>query len=500
MAPQTNGGYIWAYSLFEVFCLGTFIYLFSMTLPTSPPSRWASLIPALFLLGDDVLHKALAVAAPDLASPLLPMSTGWLKYMLSALQAVVSGTRDLLPEPEIDATLINMRSGHGRRNHSWLLSRLIGDMEKSYEHVVGGLSVTILDATAVGVAMPAVWTLWIPVMDVRLEIPRTWPALLLQVIVAYIPCFLYHDPLIVLFTAAGITQASKLPAWLTARFTCRRDDGKRGVYGLTRGNGHRHVFVIRNTATGALNLEDLAARTGEYDWFGANWVEGTTVCVLALGWFGLMMVATTLSQNVGYLIAVMAIGTVSNLLTACLPRTPAEHGIPLTKSSSISGPSVMNVLQDLERQHPGFGLALLSTFFPGGVRPTDAKFWDEARKSSENKGLQTDAYDEDGADKGKSLKDNDKSLADNDKKNPTPVSTTHNTPTPATATTPSLNPSLSLSASPSQTLGQLINVPGLDDSPVHVTLEHGDALQSAVSDTSVLDAKAGFGLAFGSIM
>jgi hypothetical protein len=45
---------------------------------------------------------------------------------------------------------------------------------------------------------------------------------------------------------AGCVVISFMPAWVAWKFSARKDGGKQATYALLRGNGHRHVFVIRN--------------------------------------------------------------------------------------------------------------------------------------------------------------------------------------------------------------------------------------------------------------
>ncbi|KAF2243460.1 hypothetical protein BU26DRAFT_118097 [Trematosphaeria pertusa] len=342
----------------------------------------ASLIPVFMALGDPILRQALAVitGSSENSDYALPLSFSWLNYMLSALTNVFSGQRGLMPDPELDCTLMNMQSGESRKNRSWLLSRLVRNLEKQAGCGTSGLSVSIFYAgtggrpSQVGSGLP---TALFDVGNITA---------LVQILVAAVPWCMYRDPTVLMLTAFGLTLSNlvvTMPVWRAEKFTARREGAKKGVYALMRGSGHRHVFIIRSLHSESLDLEELAvAAVTNYDWFGTG--EGWVVCGVTVGWFIFTILAARLRAHAGYLLAAMALGTISTIFIASFPWTPRAHGIPATVDHTISHPNkAMDALQELEETYPGYGEKLLKTFFPGSLHPDEERWWAERKQKQE---------------------------------------------------------------------------------------------------------------------
>lgn len=201
---------------------------------------------------------------------------------------------------------------------------------------------------------------------------------------------------VLVITAGGTLVClaqSALPQWSAEKFKCRRlEKDKSQTVALTRGNGHNHVLVI-HTTEGGLNIEDLAAgRVSKH--------RTTLPLTLALSvlWLIILLTAIAVQEKTWFLLLVGGIGMMQNIFAAGFRRTPDAFGIHL-KTQKIIKPDkagqhpsnkVFKVIQQAEEQDEleGVGLALLSVFFDGELRPNE-KSWKETvvKKYQEKKNL-----------------------------------------------------------------------------------------------------------------
>lgn len=246
----------------------------------------------LLIIGGDIVQKALAqLSGPQWGAP-VAFSFGWVAYSFSALASVVGDGR-LMPEPEFQSFVTNCSSGYVRHNGSWVLARLLRDLERDAPRGKGGLCVTFLDALGRGGVAQRDWVWYIGLI--------VMPA---QFAVALIPWILFGNWIIFLLTLSGTAlawSASVLPQWAAEKWlSCRR---REAVYSLSRGNGHRHVFVIRNRHSGGLNLEDMAASHVHLTPL-AEWLSRVYLSLLALLWLVFLICAGTVKIDIWYLLAV----------------------------------------------------------------------------------------------------------------------------------------------------------------------------------------------------
>jgi len=212
---------------------------------------------------------------------------------------------------------------------------------------------------------------------------------------ASIPAGLYWNWSILLITSVGVILSllsGSTREWRREKFECRR--GSKDDYIITRGNGHKHVFLIRgiqdNPGLG-LNLEDLAAARGGAD----IWTRAKTV-LYAVAWLLFLLAAGALKQDTWYLVFVGAAGMAQNIFVAGARRSSASHGIPLNPIRADDGcvltyglrckgsgrPRVMDVLREVETDIPGVGVALLYEFFPDyTLRDAEKKEWETLKAS-----------------------------------------------------------------------------------------------------------------------
>jgi hypothetical protein len=234
-----------------------------------------------------------------------------------------------------------------------------------------------------------------------------FPFTVLQLGVASIPAGLYWNWSILLITGVGVILSllsGSMSEWRREKFECRR--GSKDDYLITRGNGHRHVFLIRGIRNDhglGLNLEDLAAARGGAD----IWTRAKTV-VYAVTWLLFLLAAGGLKQDTWYLVFVGAAGMAQNIFVAGARRSSASHGIPLNpvraaddsiltyglRSKGSDRPRVMNVLREVEQGIPGVGLALLYEFFPDHtLRDAEKTEWETLKASVKQRRKEKPRYE-----------------------------------------------------------------------------------------------------------
>jgi hypothetical protein len=346
---------------------------------TEEASHLTSIIPLLMIVGPQLVGKALAITIASPRNDFACFGFGLLGYAFNLLISAFTGFADVLPKPEILSKVLNLKSGQGRQNGSFVLSRVLRDLESRYETKKGGLVIEVLNAVA-----PAA-----PLSGRRLLQANNHMVIVLvaQFCAALGYAFLYSGDisvfLILLTSLCALQTVNFLPAWGVQKFSARKDGSKNAVYALLRGNGHRHVFIINNVHPEAWNLEDLAfSGLSTYD--GGHY-ELAVTCALFIIFLLLTMLATQLSYfGTIIFICMMFYGSLGNLLIAALPRAPWAHGVALESVETIQDDrKVMTALQELENKHPGHGLPLVKEFFPGGLRENDQTWWDEAREFAE---------------------------------------------------------------------------------------------------------------------
>jgi hypothetical protein len=92
----------------------------------------------LLLIGGDVVQKVIAQLCSGSVSPvrLTPVvfSFGWVGYAFSALMSDF-GDEMLMPNPDVHSIVINVGSRVAKNNQSFILGRLLRDLEIKYgEH------------------------------------------------------------------------------------------------------------------------------------------------------------------------------------------------------------------------------------------------------------------------------------------------------------------------------------------------------------------------------
>jgi hypothetical protein len=324
-------------------------------------------------MGEPILSKALATCPMNADKTanlsVLCVGCGWLSWSLAAFSTALSGTSELLPKPEIDCRVMNLKSGHARANKSFLISRVLRDLESKYANRVSGLTIEILDASN-------------PLQSVK-AFPYTSAVCIIQMALLLV-AFLRHDHghVLLLFATAHALNfgISFMPAWTVQKFSARKDGGKEATYALIRGNGHRHVFIVRNKHKDAWNLEDLASMASARH----DYVHSLELFILACAviiFSGVAVLSAMLSDHEAlYFLASLAMGTVGNILVGVLSQEPAMHGMPLNSIEVITHDSkVMATLQSLEEKYEGLGEPLLKEFLPAGITEEAQAWFDDLK-------------------------------------------------------------------------------------------------------------------------
>lgn len=313
----------------------------------------------LLIVGGDVVQKALAQLSGGRLVP-VAFSFGWVTYSLGALLSAVGDCRLMPSTPDCPSIVVNTEAGYSRTNTSWMLGRILRDLEQKTPHGIQGLCITIYRA------MPNTGTVrhdWVWYSG--------FIVIMLQLAVAAIPWAWRGNWLILLATACGTLLAlsgGALPQWKAEKWACRPKSPE--TYCLLRGNGHQQVIVIESAGMG-MNLEDLASSRVP----GLPFHRLLTT-VLATLWIVFLVTVAGLREDTWYLLAIGCMGMVQNIVAAGAARDPSVFGMALKHVGVIKGNKVMHVLMRTEELHPRVGATLVPIFFPGRLRESEYAFWD----------------------------------------------------------------------------------------------------------------------------
>ena len=340
----------------------------------------AEVLSVLLIIGGDIVQKACAqLSSGKKGFSITPVafSFGWVAYAFGALMSAF-GDGSLMPAPDIAST-IAVVGGQKKTNESWVLGRLIRDLELEPDNKrfnddktpkLGGLRIRFYHTSGKSCEPCHDW-IW---GSFLLFMP-------LQFAVAAVP--MYHGNWSILMitsfgTALALTMGS-LRQWRDEKFHGRMKKG--GRYVLTRGNGHSHAFVISNSEENTfITLDDLAISRPM-----PNWRERTNLVILATLWIALLITVGATKEDTWFLLAVGVIGMTHNVVVAGFRRQSGAHGIPITDDETmtpriIDADTVFPAIRQAEDICPGVGLALISSFFPEGLQP-EQETWRDTSKS-----------------------------------------------------------------------------------------------------------------------
>ena len=355
----------------------------------------AEILGILLIIGGDIIQKAIAQLAGRRTAP-VAFSFGWVSYAFGALLSIW-GDGALLPQPDCASMVINRKSGNTKRNESWVIGRLIRDLEIRYNQMENydGEAFRIIKLEA-----KDAWTKKLKNQQGEAvpDPPRhdivwwSFSCAILQFGLALAPIFIKQarNWRILLVTGAGTILAlihGSLPQWKEEKYSCRMTEaGKETTFILTRGNSHQYVFVIHVACdVRCLNLEDLAVSRR----IGASKHMKIISAILATCWVMLLVAIGGLAQDTWFLLGVGGVGMFHNILVAGYKRGTSAHGVPLDTHNphliNDQPGNVMDGLKAAEREEPGLGLALLKVFFPGRLKAEEEQFWQSVAHDLENK-------------------------------------------------------------------------------------------------------------------
>ena len=387
---------------------GLLIVLQNMT--TFLRAQWANpsnILDLLLLVGGDTITVALAQLSGSKWPTPAVFSFGWIAYAFKQT-AMVFGYNRLLVHTDVPSTVINGRTGYARSNSSWILGRLLRDFENGHwmsdnirkelpsmlireNKPKAGLCISLFKATS-DKDEPKDLTVLAkggePAIEPQLDL--LWIAgyvvALLQLGIAAIPWGMWGEWEVFAVTVMGTALsfwAGSIPQWRKERWRCRRVT-KDSTYILTRGNGSQHALVIF-AERGSLNFEDLAAATETID--VSSWTKLLSLCQLFC-WIALLVTVDGLESHTWFLIAIGGIGMLYTILATAIPRKPSSWGIQLESMKErpcIVNDKVMLALIELEKAHPGVGLAAQKIYFPNSMSKDEEAFWAKAREYFDSK-------------------------------------------------------------------------------------------------------------------
>lgn len=396
----------------------------------------------LLALGGDVVQKAFSQGTGKVYVPVC-FSFGCVAYAFIALVGIIGDGR-LLSPPDYPCKLFNLRSGYHLESKSFVLSRLLRDLEAIESRNTDGDEDTNGDYDPNGYALrisvfEATWN-----GNDRTQFSWSWIHLvgfivtLLQFTLAAIPVIVNRTWSVLLITAAGtvlVQWTGLLPQWRAEKLPNRQRSPE--IYALTSGNGSREVMVILGYGR-CLDLESLAAsqsprngrpwekfrwlskpqqgynkepsiprrntflrkakkcNTGLFQGFPVGFIITQVSCgCLSVLWLLLLVnvSAGSMFPESWCLIGVGALGMFQNAWLAARELSPEMRNIPLKRVDQIKARKVMDCIMDFHTIYE-LGEPLRDEFFPGRLRPAEQAWWagdfeqyDEERRGIPSRGL-----------------------------------------------------------------------------------------------------------------
>ncbi|KAI9737532.1 MAG: hypothetical protein M1834_009687 [Cirrosporium novae-zelandiae] len=361
----------------------------SSSVISSLRSQWSNpgdILSLLLIIGGDVIQKSLGQLSGHVLTP-VTFSFGWVAYAYSVLLAVF-GNQKLMPEADYSAEIINCDTGYKRSNESWVLGRIVRDIEywldAEPKREVEALLVSENEkrkhqgrgpVSKIGLCV-SIYSSIKPFKQGKPAYDHLWViglvVTVIQLGIAAIPWGINGEWVALLITAAGSLLAyitGALPQWTLEKWSCRKSSTK--TCALTHGDGSQHVIVIQGNSIG-LDLKDLAASEG------TKWrFTSISLVILAVFWTALLITVSGLQEHTWYLVAIGALGMIQNIYVAGAKRRPNAFGVHIQYDKHFFFPKVMRTLMETEIEYPGVGKSLVETFFPGSLRDDEITFWNE---------------------------------------------------------------------------------------------------------------------------
>ncbi|TQV91561.1 hypothetical protein IF1G_09627 [Cordyceps javanica] len=361
----------------------------------------AEITTILLLVGGDVVQKSVAQLAGcyDSFVPVV-FSYGWVSYVFTLLTNAIARNGSFAP-PDYPGVLVNLRSGDRRSLQSWVLARLLRDLEQSIDPRGRIASADTTDRPGLFIATYQIDETKMP------DEPRVRPkmrrqqwllffaALLTQLVIAAVPMMPTPHRKEPNFYVLLITVAGNILSLLTAGLQSSRDQkyGAHGstlqckdIFALTKGNGHNIAIVILPDTFDSGRANQCKSHLPHLDSMAEASYRPTRAnriwtVVLSFLWVLLLLVIGGSTADNWNLAAVGAVGMAYAAYVGSSVRRPEDHGIPLERASAkwtVQNDKAMLALIDLEERIPGAGYMLRSEFFTGPERIRDRQLWDKS--------------------------------------------------------------------------------------------------------------------------
>lgn len=406
--------------------------------------QWANpsdILSLLLIVGGDIVQKAIAQLHGLSSPPFLhgrrlgftpvAFSFGWVAFAFLSLTSAI-GEKRLMPAPDCPSIVVNCANAFIKPNMSWILGRILRDYETEHELDPSKVSIRIdIFELRDDISYPKldlVW--WSGILTITIQI-------LGFSMVGWLKWNDWGTMIITLFGTALVLLTASLPQWAdekhsgklldtSPRLTTEKNaeagemsrKPKEKTVALTRGNGSRHVMIIRGKGR-VWDLESLASGAPR-----PRKETGYILFLLALGWMVLLISTSSLKSHSWLLMGVGGLGMLQNVYAAGARRDPSAFNIHLRKAKNgtiigkrpprkewddgVTKPKdiqehlkddssdeghvgesdhrlttqerdeiegdVMDALIELENRERRAGIALLEVFFPGGLVYKGEKF------------------------------------------------------------------------------------------------------------------------------
>lgn len=329
-----------------------------------------------------------------------------------------------MPGADTACSVINVDNGQSRGNGSWVLGRIMRDFEhwmgapvkakveelknskwqfdKDRALQKGGDADKIPYPAHAGLAV-SVWK-FDPDKKDQIQKPGRdilfWSGVIVAVVqlaIAAIPFGIYGNWGVFLVTSGAMILCFTTGFWKQwgrEKWACRQiEPGKKRTYILTRGNGAQHAIVIECDGCG-LNLEDLCTGFDNLDSPAIPLFTRFAMIILGILWVVLLITSSALTDQSWFLIGVGGLGMLQNIFVAGWSRRPEALGMPLKFETVIGSPKVSAAIMEVERSYPKVGRALVGTFFPGGLFPSEEQELNaiEAEQKERAHAAKTESY------------------------------------------------------------------------------------------------------------
>jgi hypothetical protein len=325
--------------------------------------RIAPLVIVLMLLGPDLIQKAFAVTTTSSQTESPCFGFGWLAYSASLLVQVASGSSDLLPKPEFELSIADMKTGKSRSNTSFMLCQLLRNLEFRYtpSHDDSDLVIQTLQPIRVSPARTSF-------KDLLQN--RSMVTVLSQFCLAGAFWYYYGDlsVLLLLSTSVLLLEATaSLPIWSSQKQLFHGDGARNSSYAMMREirSSPQRIFIFQPPHPDPFSVQDTAAPSVSY---GEHRHTNSIAAVILVsgGFLSQALLYTQLSDNAAAaMLVIMLCGTISNMVIVALPREPEMDGVKLHSVDMISGDGgIVEALSEVEGKFEGFGEMLLRKCFP----------------------------------------------------------------------------------------------------------------------------------------